>query len=407
MPDPTLDTFDLDALLRTPLQLSIVHRDGTEEAVPTTSVALSLTSGANLNLTTIPSTGEVVFTTDPSGITENPYYCAKYTALATGLTGTVSGVDADDILPAWEFSQAALWIGSMSGAVAEPLTGDLALVTDSCGAIGLFPALPTNTWPDDDEAGLAIFDVCGPGIDDLTILRLSAYYEQLAAYANWLLLLLLEPDPTLLEGQCPWESETFMPAVPTGLIPQTAALVDFVTWIQHQRSVSFRMGGSGNAFTFAVRYVNPQTAAAVGEAPDGITITINVAFYQKTAELFALWDGVTATSMRVYDIERTTGDLHALVSDVAQAGTGAVTITLTTDGTTLAAGETLYADCVLILDGLPTVTDLLDGYRAVATMTINPTHMLVSGDSFVTRTVSAGFLPEVVWSDSASASAPA
>lgn len=351
----------------------VEHADGSEEAISGDGVAFA--AGGNIDFAVADDTDDIIMSMDEQVGGENPYYRAKFDGLASLAQGlTVSGNAADAEHPAWEFTDASLYITALNGAPPEPVTGAGFILGDVCNTLGEFEVPGNLGQPESVASTLSIMNICIPCLDCLAYRRLEEYLDRLRTFFDYIFSLSYDnatdtipehPDGGVQEGR-------------TGILQQFMSARRYWDFLVHRSAVKLGVQAMGHSVV-AAGYFRNISDSAVGAAPNGVTMTFTFAFKKVDAlGNVTPWEGIAASIAEVEILDRgisqSIGKCSAILGPegVTFAGGSQVTVETISDDN-VPSGDEIYSDLAVVLEGTTLAWDRKFTYHAVVTLNANPT----------------------------------
>jgi hypothetical protein len=377
-----------DKDFRKNINLSVVHRDGSEDIIADGGVVL--VGGANVNFEIAEDSDEITVQVNPGIGFEDPYYRQKYNALVdlnetntnlNPITGPYpdpdTGVTPDG--PPWSFTNKSVWIVSINNTFAEAETNVIFVNSSSCTNIGQFNM--DDGYPEINPGELSILDICVPCTDCDIYNRLYEYIARLSAFLDYHLQLIMNTDtenpPIDPDGETPLEAN--------GLYRQLLASQRFWDHQVHRASFKCASQSQGSSIT-SVAYYNNISVDTIGDAGgNGITVTYQYNFFRNGVS----WAGVNSSVVDLRLLPREGADdppdrIRTYTLSTAY-GSGTITATCTTFDDSLPgprllpSGGILYSDIALLLKD-STLFDDGDDYTVEIITTIDLTHIRSPGN---------------------------
>ena len=379
------DDFNPDTRLRTLVNLSVEHADGSIE--PVIGDGIVFVDGANFEFMIPEETDETTINVSPGTGIEDPYYRDKYNALAQMVPeGSASGGGADPEHPSWTFTDASIWLAAMNHVGADPITGAMFLTGDDCVGFGEFLS---GGYPEPTPAELRILDICIPCLDCLTYLRVEEYLDRIRTFydyiynlANWQDTASPPPHP---DGGV---RETF-----AGVLEQTMTALRYWDNLVQRSSVKLSAQCYGQSVVAAGFYRNISDRE-IGVLPNGVTLTLTFHFQKKDgAGVVTDWDGIAAeiSDVKILDREGKCSAFEGLLGITIGPNT---VVVQTISGSNMASGKEIYSDVALILLNTELFNSTAYSYQVDVTLEVTPTHLgPVSSANPVTKHTLVYFRP--------------
>lgn len=271
--------------LRKPIELTVVHSDGTSEAVVTAGVYLL--PGANFSFDADAESDLVILSAGPGIGEEDPYYRQKFNALAALTSDNDNGsplagpsVDpTTGVVPEgdpWTFTRESMWLAAINGIPPDSLAGAFFLAVDPCSILGTFDTVEINGYPQASEASLTYIDQCVPcnGGNCLVLQQLYTFVSRLETFYDYLFALWYNTDTTNI----PAHPDGGVRDNYAGLVMQHQATRSLWDYKVHRSSFRMSVLGQGQSIVVAAYYRNVSNAD-VGN-PSGLTLTLTFAFFR-------------------------------------------------------------------------------------------------------------------------------
>jgi hypothetical protein len=378
--------FELESDCRRLVHFVVEHADGTEEPIPAGGVAFI--GGANLGFTIPEDDDTVSLALDPAAGSEDPYFRAKYNALAGMAPGeTSSGEGIDTERPAWVFTDDTLYVTAINNVLAEPLSGALFLTGDACHNIGQFESGLNPGYPEDPvawegssssvEGGqLSIFNMCIPCVDCLTFYELAAYLDRITIFYDYIFDLTYTDDtvnpPEHPDGGV---RETFV-----GTMQQTMASLRYWDNLLNRSTVKLSAQSFGQSVVGAAYYRNISDRY-IGNLPNGVTLTLTFTFQKvDSGGNVTDWNGISASITDVQIMDREGRCSAALgPTGITFIGSNEVQVQ-TVSGALLGPGQEIFSDVALVLLGTIDTNDANYSYQVAVHLEVSHTHLGDSGN---------------------------
>jgi hypothetical protein len=352
------------------LTLSVEHADGS--VVPIGEGGVILRAGANLSLMVSADEDEIELAVAQETTSVNRYFQQKYESLqlltdANDVGSPIFGPFPDPetgvtpVGPAWSFTRASLWFGTINDKPADLVTGAFFLAVGPCGVVGSFP-YANNGHPETEDALLRVFDVCAPCVDCPTWRRLDEYIRRLVAFYDYLFELIYNEDTT----NPPVHPDGGVREAFNGLLRQYMTATRYWDYLVHNAAVKLAAQAQGQAVVTAVFYRN-----ITPNPVSGVHIQLEFCFYKNGSP----WSAIDAAVSSFKLLARSEADLNAIYDGVPVYGSSCVTVTLQAPSA-LASGKSLYGDLVLLLDNtIDLAENTSDEYHILLTATFTNTHL--------------------------------
>ena len=351
----------------------VEHADGSEEAISGEGVAFA--TGGNIDFSVADDTDDITMSMDAQQGGENPYYRAKFDGLVSLAQGvTVSGNAVNDEHPAWEFTDASLYITALNGAPPEPVTGAGFILGDVCHTLGEFEVPGNFSQPESASSTLSIMNICIPCLDCLSYRRLEEYLDRIRTFFDYIFSLSYDnttdiipehPDGGVQEGR-------------TGILQQFLSSRRYWDFLVHRSAVKLGVQAMGHSVV-AAGYFRNISDSAVGAAPNGVAMTFAFAFKKVDAlGTVTPWEGIAASVVEVEILDRgvsqSIGKCSCILgpAGVAFVG-GSQVIVETISDDNVPSGDEIYSDVALVLMGTLLENNPAFTYHAVVTVEATPT----------------------------------
>ena len=366
----SVDTLNPEITHRRLVSFIVEHADGSEETVSGDGVAF--VAGGNIDFTVVDDSDDIVMSVDQQAGGENPYYRAKFDGLASLAQGvTVSGNAVDSEHPAWEFTDASLYITALSGIHPEPVTGPGFILGDVCHTLGEFEVPGNFGWPESVASTLSILNICIPCLDCLSYRRIEEYLDRLRIFYDYIFSLSYDNTTDTI----PEHPDGGIQEDRTGALQQFMSSRRYWDFLVHQSTLKLGAQAMGHSLVVAGFYRNISDHT-IGTAPDGVTMTYTFAF-QKVDALGNVtpWEGIAASVSDVEILDRT-GKCSAILgpAGVAFVGGSQVVVETISDDNVTSENE-IYSDVALVLMGTILEHDPVYTYRVDVALEFSHTHL--------------------------------
>ena len=348
----------------------VEHADGSEEAISGDGVAFA--AGGNIDFAVADDTDDIVMSMDEQVGGENPYYRAKFDGLASLAQGlTVSGNAAGAEHPAWEFTDASLYITALNGAPPEPVTGAGFILGDVCNTLGEFEVPENFGQPESAASTLSILNICIPCLDCLSYRRLEEYLERIRTFFDYIFSLSYDNSTDTIPAHPDGGAQESR----TGVLQQFMSSRRYWDFLVHQSTLKLGAQAMGHSLVVAGFYRNISDRT-IGTAPDGVTMTYTFSF-QKVDALGNVtpWEGIAASISDVEILDRT-GKCSAILGPAGVAFVGGSKVVVETiSGDNVTTGNEIYSDVALVLMGTILEHDPVYTYRVDVALEFSHTHL--------------------------------
>jgi len=348
------DEFNPDSTVRLLPTLSVVKKNGTE--IPVNNRIVEFDVGAPFVLSIDDETSDIVI----GASEENSlYHQQKFEALRDMLPGeTPSGPFMDPSTgitpegPAWAFTDGSYYISNIADKPPEGETGVAFMVNDAC----------SNYIQGVNQ--LTLIDICGPCVDCPTYDTLQTYLERIEEMVRYVWRLtgdkITDTVPVPPNG-APLENFT-------GIYLQALTALNYWNYLVHKQSVKSSSQSFGQSISSAAYYRNI-SPTSVGP----INIQVRYRFLQRLGGGgLSTWEGVSPGNTEVRVVDREGLSSASLVSGPVYS---ASTVTIQLGAGTLATGEEIYGDSVLMVTDTSLFDNESDQILIVVETTFDVTHI--------------------------------
>ena len=398
---------DSDASLRRLVSLCVEHADGSIEIVEDGGV--SLVAGANVRFNTEFDDDEVLFELSPDAGGEDPYYRAKFNALAGISEGqTLSGEGLDARRVAWSFTDQSIFLSKVNDTFAEDISGALFLTGDACVTAGEFDSDLGAGYPQDGRyvvpilegassaapvltgAELVYTDVCAPCLDCPQYYRIEEYLDRIEAFYDYIFSLSYDNTTTSI----PQHPDGGVRESRTGVLQQFMSARKYWDYLVHNSTVKLSAQAYGQSVVVAGFYRNISDRD-IGDGVDGVTFQFLLSFKKiDSGGNESAWNGISDTVADVTELvrqERCSASIGGL--GVTFPSSSQIQVEMVSGGD-VTTGAEIYADFAVVLLGTLLANDPNYSYRVDIDLTVSHTHLGPAvSDNPVSRDTSVYFRP--------------